>query len=162
MRIYVIVAKNIDLPGQPNFCMSSGRIAAHVAHAVLKMEEFYSGGEELWDCEIIILSVPNSSQFQQVQDILTRKSIPFASYLDTDRLWEGEQLTAICTFPITKEQGNVLGHLRPWKCACNDLRSGSSEKEHRIFNPGVAGSIPAPSAKSLSALAAMPSTKTSV
>ena len=131
MRIYVIVAKNIDLPGQPNFCMTSGRIAAHVAHAVLKMEECYSGGEALWDCEIIILCVPNSSEFPHVIDILNRKQIPFATYLDTDRLWEGEQLTAICTFPITKEHGNVLGHLRPWKCACNDLRSGSSEKEQR-------------------------------
>lgn len=146
MRIYVIVAKNIDLPGQPNFCMSTGRIAAHVAHAVLKMEECYSGGEALWDQDIVILSVPNSSQFQAVMDILVRKAIPFARYFDTDRLWEGEQLTALCTFPIFKEQGNVLGHLRPWKCGCNDLRSGSSEKEHRTLNPGVGGSIPSPSA----------------
>jgi hypothetical protein len=148
VRIYVIVAKNIDLPGQPNFCMSSGRIAAHVAHAVLKMEESYAGGEALWDCDIVILCVPNASQFDGVMDILVRNQIPFSRYFDTDKLWEGEQLTALCTFPIFKEQGNVLAHLRPWKCACNDPRSGSSEKEQPAINRLVGGSIPSPSANS--------------
>lgn len=151
MRIYVIVARNLDLPDGSKLCMTSGRIAAHVAHAVLKMEECYSGGEALWDCDIVILSVPNSSDFAPLMDILVRKNIPFAKYFDTDKLWEGEQLTAICTYPIFKEQGNVMGHLRPWKCACNDkskndLRPGSSEKEHSVFNLEVGGSIPSPGA----------------
>lgn len=122
--------------------MTTGRIAAQVAHSVLKMEECYSGGEALWDCEIVILSVPNSSQFQAVMEILIRKAIPFAKYFDTDRLWEGEQLTALCTYPIFKEQGNVLGHLRPWKCACNDaskndLRPRSSTMEHSTKAEGI-------------------------
>jgi hypothetical protein len=141
-RIYVIVARNLDLPNGSKLCMTSGRIAAHVAHAVLKMEECYSGDAVLWDCDIVILSVPNSSEFEQIISRLIRKRIPYTSYFDTGKLWQGELLTAVATFPIMREHGNVLGDLRPWKCACNeasknDLRPRSSTMEQSVLTDRI-------------------------
>lgn len=162
------MAKNFDLPGRPNFTMTSGRIIAHAVHAALKMEEAYMGDEVLWECDILILALPHAREFSTLMERFIHKQIPFTRYYDQDKLWEGEQLTAICTFPVSQEQAKVLSDLKPWRCACNTsfkeqaekeantlglgkslpLLSGSSEKERLVFNQEVEGSSPPPRANS--------------
>lgn len=146
MKIYIIVAKNFDLPGRPNFTMTSGRIISHAVHAALKMEEQYMGDEVLWECDTLILALPHNREFTGLMERLIQKQIPFTRYEDTDRLWDGEQLTAICTFPISQEQSECLKDLKTWRCACNNLFSGSSEKERLAINQQVEGSSPSPRA----------------
>lgn len=131
-RIYVIVARQLEIPTQQwrgtvthtkvqKFCMTSGRTTAQVAHAVLRMSALREHDAGLWLKNIYVLAVASSSDFESVAEMLHAVGVPFVRYHDTDKLWDGAQLTTLCTFPISEEQSKVFARIAPYKCACDGL-----------------------------------------
>lgn len=117
-RIYIVVLRNLDLPDR-KLCMTSGRIASHAVHAAAKLQRLIPE-VDVQDQDIIILSVANNAELDLLCRRLEVEQVKFVEYKDTDRVIDGEHLTAIATHPIEKNSSISLKHLRPWKCACND------------------------------------------
>ncbi len=153
-RIYVVVLRNLDLSDR-KLCMTSGRIASHAVHVVAKLQRLLPQ-VDVQDKDIIILSVAGKLELEKLCQDLTNECVMFVEYRDTDRIINGEHLTAIATYPIEKNQSRVLKVLRPWKCACNETTfSRSSVAEHSVLTEGSrasteadVGSIPAGRANS--------------
>lgn len=119
-RIYVVVPKTVDSPLPPfKLSMSCGRMAAHVGHAAGLLQEFLPEAE-VAGRELIVLSVPGSPELAEVIVKLEAADIGYVRYLDEDKAFEGELLTAIATAPLDEEQRKVFAGLRPWKCKCNE------------------------------------------
>jgi hypothetical protein len=136
-RIYIVVLRNLDLPDR-KLCMTSGRIASHAVHVAAKLQRLIPA-VDVQDKDIIILSVAGKPELEALCQDLTNECVMFVEYRDVDRVIDGEHLTAIATYPIEKNSSVALKHLRPWKCACNEVRvPGSSAVEHSTFNGEVA------------------------
>ena|SRR5208283_1045098 len=152
-RIYIVVLRNLDLPDR-KLCMTSGRIASHAVHAIAKLQRLLPE-VDIQDKDIIILSVAGKPELEELCRSLSHENIGFVDYRDTDRVIEGEHLTAIATYPIEKNSSLALKRLHPWKCACNETSfPRSSVVEHSVLTEGSrasteadGGSIPAGGAK---------------
>jgi hypothetical protein len=118
-RIYIVVLRNLDLPDR-KLCMTSGRIASHAVHVATKLQRSIPD-VDVQDKDIIILSVAGKPELEQLCMDLNRERVAFVEYRDVDRVIDGEHLTAIATHPIAKNFSAALKHLRPWKCACNEV-----------------------------------------
>src|SRR5712692_1054055 len=102
-RIYIVIPRNLDSTKPPfKFNMTCGRMAAHAAHAAAILAR--SSGIDVGDKDIIILSVGNSQDLENLCFDLNRNRIKFVEYRDVDKGFEGELLTAIATWPIAKDQ----------------------------------------------------------
>jgi hypothetical protein len=153
-RIYIVVLRNLDLPDR-KLCMTSGRIASHAVHVTAKLQRLFPE-IDVQDKDIIILSVAGKPELEKLCCDLSGEYVRYVEYRDVDRVIEGEHLTAIATVPIEKNSSFALKHLRPWKCACNEVQiPRSSVAEQSVFNREVAsgsagefGSIPAGGARS--------------
>jgi hypothetical protein len=141
-RIYIVVLRNLDLPDR-KLCMTSGRIASHAVHAAAKLQRLLPQ-VDVQDQDIIILSVAGKPELEELCRALSRENIGFVDYRDADRVIDGEHLTAIATYPIEKISSIALKHLRPWKCACNEVQiPRSSVPEHSVLTEGSQRSNPA-------------------
>jgi hypothetical protein len=153
-RIYIVVLRNLDLPDR-KLCMTSGRIASHAVHVAAKLQRLIPD-VDAQDKDIIILSVADNAELESLCQRLIGEGVMFVEYRDIDRVIDGEHLTAIATYPIEKNSSFALKHLRPWKCACNEVQvPRSSAVEHLTTSQEVAdrrspvdvGSSPAEGAK---------------
>ena len=147
-RIYIVVLRTLDLP-ERKLCMTSGRIASHAVHVGAVLTR--ASGIDVADKDIIILSVAGKNELEQLCENLNRERIRFVEYRDVDRVIDGEHLTAIATFPIEKNSSQALKHLRPWRCACNEVQvprssvaeqSGLTDRSRALTSADV-GSNPA-------------------
>lgn len=120
-RIYVVVPRTVDSPLPPfKLSMSCGRMAAHVGHAAGLLQDTFPNSVKVRDTDLIVLSVANSIELQEALGRIKEQGIWHVCYLDTDKAFEGELLTAIATLPLDEEQRKVFAGLRPWKCKCNE------------------------------------------
>src|SRR6266446_9650617 len=99
-RIYIIVLRNLDLPDR-KLCMTSGRIASHAVHVAAKLQRLLPE-VDVQDKDIIILSVADNEEMKGLCEALRCEQVLFIRYFDTDRIIDGEYLTAIATYPIEK------------------------------------------------------------
>lgn len=123
-RVYIVVLRNLDLPDR-KLCMTSGRIASHAVHVGAVLTR--ATGIDVADKDIIILSVADKAELQRLCNQLNDEEVSFVEYRDTDRIIEGEHLTAIATWPIEKNSSAALKHLRPWKCKCNEVEASVAQ-----------------------------------
>ena len=131
-RIYVIIPRNLDVDGK-KFTMTCGRMAAHAAHVSGILAR--ASGENIADIDLIVLSCANSGELFQVKDFCISFSVLFVEYLDTDKCFDGEVLTAIATYPLSRDMAQNFKLLRPWKCECND--SPVAQRRALDSNQGV-------------------------
>lgn len=113
-------------------------------------------GIDSFDMDMVTLSVADLVELHEVRLMMAGKDIRFIEYEDEDRLYDGKVVTALITYPLTKEQTQPFKKYPAWRCKCNEvLSSRSSVAEHSVFNREVAdlgrvevGSIPAGSSNS--------------
>jgi len=120
MRIYIVIPRTVDSEKPPfKLCMSCGRMAAHAAHAAAMVQD-KRPDINVSDLDLIVLSVGSSRDLLILRDALKCEGVQSEEYKDVDKAFEGELLTAICTWPIEAKSSKALNALRPWKCACNE------------------------------------------
>jgi hypothetical protein len=115
-RLYTIVPRTLYDKYGNNITMTCGRMAAQVAHLAGLLGK---KGVDVAGTDLIILQVSNSSQLEYVESALVDSSVDFEQYLDTNKAYEGELLTALALYPIERGSCEVLRELKPWVCACN-------------------------------------------
>lgn len=130
-RVYIVVLRNLDLPDR-KLCMTSGRIASHAVHVGAVLTR--ASGLDVADMDVIILSVANNEELDVLCKSLACEGVAFVEYRDTDRVIEGEYLTAIATYPIANNSSPSLKKLSPWKCACNEVRVSRSSVAERLVD----------------------------
>lgn len=117
-KIYVFVARNLDLPNGQNLTVTCGRMSSYKGHAIAKLCTVVPAPEVVF-CEMITLQVPSSSDFKEVEKFLNDLGMSHSFYYDEDRLFNGELLASIVVHPLSKKDAAKLHRYRPWKCACN-------------------------------------------
>lgn len=115
-RLYTIVPRTLFDKGGNNITMTCGRMAAQVAHLAGLLGK---NGVDVAGTDMIILQISTSVELMCLESKLTESSVDYERYLDTNKAYEGELLTALALYPIERGSFAALRELKPWVCACN-------------------------------------------
>ena len=115
-RIYAVVPRTLYDRRGNNITMSCGRMAAQVAHLAGRLG---NRSIDVAGIDTIVLQVPNTNDMEKVLGALFQSSIDHEEYLDTNKAYDGELLTAVMLYPIERGSCAALRELKPWVCACN-------------------------------------------
>ncbi|MDA4129265.1 MAG: hypothetical protein OK457_00695 [Thaumarchaeota archaeon] len=112
-KVYIIVPHRLDTPAG-SFHVAAGYAAAQAAHAISLFHEDVSGDT------VVVLSVHDSKELVDVQDMLVELEIPFVRYEDELGVIGGKFISAIAVRTFFESQSACLKYLQTWKCACED------------------------------------------
>ena len=125
-RLYVVVAATIQVLGPRTVVQPPGRQVAQACHAVSKLrmkmmveaKRTPSTGDFSLTGPIttIVLQARDANELYHVNQLLFKKKILFAVFLDTNPEYgPGAWMTATCTEPVTKRRvEGILDYLPLW------------------------------------------------